>query len=40
MLAEGYEANFLVLDGDPLADFASVRRINLRVKAGTPIAGY
>ena len=33
-LAPDYEASFLVLEGDPLADFANVRRIRLRVKQG------
>jgi hypothetical protein len=31
----GFEASFLVLGGDPLADFANTRRITLRVKQGT-----
>jgi hypothetical protein len=34
-LADGYEASFLVLDGDPLADFAATGKIRLRVKQGT-----
>lgn len=33
-LAPGYEASFLVLDGDPLQDFSNATRINLRVKQG------
>lgn len=33
-LANGYEASFLVLDGDPVADFANVQKIALRVKQG------
>jgi imidazolonepropionase-like amidohydrolase len=33
-LQPGYEADFLVLDGDPLKDFASVRKIAMRVKQG------
>jgi imidazolonepropionase-like amidohydrolase len=33
-LAEGYEASFLVLDGDPIADFDATSRIKLRVKDG------
>lgn len=33
-LAEGYEASFLVLDGDPTADLAATDRIRLRVKDG------
>ncbi len=33
-LVDGYEASFLVLDGDPLADFENVSRIRMRVKRG------
>ena len=33
-LADGFEASFLVLGGDPLADFANAHRITLRVKQG------
>jgi imidazolonepropionase-like amidohydrolase len=33
-LAPGYEASFLVLEGDPLADFANAQRIQMRVKRG------
>jgi imidazolonepropionase-like amidohydrolase len=33
-LAEGYEANLLVLDADPLADFANTGRIRLRMMNG------
>jgi imidazolonepropionase-like amidohydrolase len=33
-LAPGYEASFLALGGDPLADFAATRDIRLRVKEG------
>jgi hypothetical protein len=33
-LREGYEASFLVLNADPLQDFANVRKIDLRVKQG------
>lgn len=33
-LREGYEASFIVLRGDPLADFANVREIHLRYKNG------
>ena len=33
-LADGYEASFLVLEGDPLEDFANTQRIALRVKQG------
>jgi hypothetical protein len=33
-LKDGYEANFLVLTGNPLADFANVKTIDLRIKQG------
>lgn len=33
-LEVGYEASFLVLDGDPLRDFANVAKIAMRVKQG------
>lgn len=33
-LRAGYEASFLVLDGNPLGDFDAVRRIRMRVKLG------
>jgi Amidohydrolase family len=33
-LATGYEASFLVLEGDPLANFDNTTRIRLRVKNG------
>jgi hypothetical protein len=33
-LAEGFEATFLVLAGNPITDFRNVQRIRLRVKAG------
>ncbi len=33
-LTPGYEASFLVLDRDPVADFANVKSIRLRVKQG------
>jgi len=36
-LVPGYEASFLVLDRDPLADFANVKSIRLRVKQGFTI---
>jgi predicted amidohydrolase YtcJ len=36
-LEPGYEASFLVLDGDPIADFHNVTRIRSRVKQGSPI---
>jgi imidazolonepropionase-like amidohydrolase len=34
VLADGYEANFLVLEGNPIQDFSNVKRISLRVKRG------
>lgn len=33
-LKDGYEANFLVLNGDPIADFVNITRVNARVKKG------
>ena len=36
-LSDGYEASFLVLEADPLADFANTRRIVRRVKQGVEI---
>ena len=36
-LAKGYEASFLVLDGNPLDDFANTRKIRMRVKQGVLI---
>jgi imidazolonepropionase-like amidohydrolase len=36
-LTEGYEANFLVLDGNPIEDFNQVKRIRMRVKHGEPL---
>jgi imidazolonepropionase-like amidohydrolase len=33
-LREGFEASFLALSGNPLAEFQNVRRITLRVKQG------
>ncbi|MEK7729786.1 MAG: amidohydrolase family protein [candidate division KSB1 bacterium] len=33
-LREGYEASFLALEGDPLADFANVHKITFRFKQG------
>ena len=33
-LKEGYEANFLVLDDDPIKDFANTQKIESRVKQG------
>lgn len=37
-LADGYEASFLVLEGDPLEDFENTARISLRVKEGSVLA--
>lgn len=34
-LRDGYEANFLVLNGNPLKDFGQIKSINLRFKQGT-----
>lgn len=36
-LASGYEASFLVLDGNPLDDFANSRKITMRVKQGVTL---
>jgi hypothetical protein len=36
-LKDGYVANFLVLTANPLADFANVKTIELRVKQGEPL---
>jgi hypothetical protein len=36
-LRDGYEASFLVLSADPLADFANTRRIVRRVKQGVEL---
>jgi imidazolonepropionase-like amidohydrolase len=33
-LRDGYEANFLVLNGDPIADFVNFRKVTARVKKG------
>lgn len=38
-LENGYEASFLVLAGDPLADFANTGKIVRRVKQGVQIGG-
>lgn len=35
--ADGFEASFLVLSGDPLADAANLEKIALRVKQGRPL---
>jgi cytosine/adenosine deaminase-related metal-dependent hydrolase len=37
-LADGHEASFIALDGDPLSDFANVRRVSLRFKQGRVIS--
>ena len=34
LLKAGYEANFIVLDGDPLVDFEQIKNIRLRFKQG------
>ena len=34
----GYEASFLVLEGNPIADFANVKRIRARIKQGHEMA--
>ena len=36
-LEEGYEANFLVLEGNPIQDFSRVKKIRIRVKQGDPL---
>jgi imidazolonepropionase-like amidohydrolase len=36
-IADGFEASFLVLSGDPLTDFRNTQRITMRVKRGIPI---
>ena len=36
-LRPGFEASFLVLDGDPIADFGNTSRIGLRVKQGVAL---
>lgn len=36
-LAPGYEASFLALDRDPIADFSNVNSVRLRVKQGITI---
>ena len=37
-LDEGYEASFLVLQGNPLEDFTQVRNITFRLKQGSPLS--
>ena len=34
VLEGGYEANFLVLEGNPIQDFSNVKKISIRVKRG------
>jgi len=36
-LKDGYDANLLVLTGNPLTDFANVKTIDLRIKQGEPL---
>lgn len=36
-LEEGYEANSIVLEGNPIQDFSRVKRIRIRVKQGDPL---
>lgn len=36
-LEEGYEASFIVLQGNPIQDFQQVRHITFRVKQGLPL---
>ena len=36
-LTDGFEANFLVLAGDPLAEPANMEKIVMRVKQGHPL---
>jgi imidazolonepropionase-like amidohydrolase len=36
-LKDGSEANFLVLEGNPIQDFGNVKRIRMRVKQGDPL---
>jgi imidazolonepropionase-like amidohydrolase len=38
-LQEGYEANFLVLAGNPIEDFSQVKAIRMQVKHGEPLKG-
>jgi len=37
LFAEGYEASFLVLDGNPIENFENIKKINLRFKQGSLI---
>jgi imidazolonepropionase-like amidohydrolase len=36
-LKDGHEANFLVLEGNPIQDFGNIKRIKRRVKQGDPL---
>ena len=36
-LQEGYEASFVVLEGDPIKDFNEVKKITMRVERRTPL---
>ncbi len=38
-LADGYEASFIALAGDPTADFTNIRDVRYRFKQGAPIGG-
>lgn len=38
-LDDGYEASFLALEGNPIEDFSSVRRIAVKVKRGQVLSG-
>jgi len=38
-IQEGYEASFLALEGDPVADLRNTRRIRLRVRQGVLLSG-
>ena len=38
--AEGYEASFLALAGNPIEDFTQVQAIRRRFKQGVPLEGY
>jgi hypothetical protein len=37
-LREGYEASFLVLNGDPIQDFTNVQKIDMRIKQGVVLS--
>jgi imidazolonepropionase-like amidohydrolase len=38
-LTEGFEATFLALEGDPIADFQNFRRIRMRFANGIQVPG-